>query len=58
MDWREVERVQGVQRGRGRVESTELKCVVYWIDKRDGIVREDDDIVQKTRGMRLYLRDD
>ena len=58
MDWQEVKRMQGVQRGRGSVESTELKCVVHWIDERDGIVREDNDIIQKTRGMRLYLRDD
>lgn len=46
MDGREVERVQDVQRGGGGVYSTEFQCVVYRIDECDGIVRQDDNVIQ------------
>ena len=41
------ERAQDVQRGRGNVYPTELECASYRIDKCDGIMRKDCDVILK-----------
>jgi hypothetical protein len=54
--WRELKRAQLVQYGRGGVKPTELECVVCRIDKRDDIMRKDDDVIQKMRGRHIDLK--